>query len=86
MPIGSPASLQCSGSDIAGWPVTLNSGVKGMKARDFSDRSRAIPVSLRNQPASSRPTTSRIAAWTPVDFKAPINAGGAAKVGVNSTS
>ena len=27
MPIGSPASFQCSGRDIAGWPVTLNSGV-----------------------------------------------------------
>jgi hypothetical protein len=28
-PTGRPASFQCSGSDIAGWPVTLNGGVKG---------------------------------------------------------
>ena len=27
-PIGSPSSVQCSGSEIAGWPVTLKSAVK----------------------------------------------------------
>ena len=26
---GSPASFQCSGSEMAGWPVTLNGGVNG---------------------------------------------------------
>ena len=31
-PIGSPSSLQWSGTDIAGWPVTLMSGVNGVKS------------------------------------------------------
>src|SRR5690242_9683896 len=28
-PTGIPPELQCSGSEMAGWPVVLNSGVKG---------------------------------------------------------
>ena len=28
-PMGSPASFQCRGSEIPGWPVTLNGGVNG---------------------------------------------------------
>ena len=39
--MGSPASFQCSGSEIAGWPVTLNCAVNGSSRRQDS-RQRAL--------------------------------------------
>jgi hypothetical protein len=32
VPTGSPSAFQNNGTDIAGWPVTLQSGVKGTNA------------------------------------------------------
>ena len=43
-PMGTPSSVQLSGNDIAGWPVTLNCGVKGIVAANFDVRSRSEPL------------------------------------------
>ena len=63
-------------SDIAGWPVTLNSGVWGMKVSGFFNSSRASPVTRMNQPASRRPTACSTAASMGVGLSAPCGSGG----------
>ena len=50
-PSGSPSALQCSGSEIAGWPVTLKGSVKAMcgPRRSSSSKGRSPSAELREQ-------------------------------------
>jgi hypothetical protein len=58
IPTGRPSAFHSSGTDMAGWPVALNTGVQGMKLNAVSAACAIMPDSLRTEPARSRPSTS----------------------------
>ena len=55
MPIGSPASFQYSGTDMAGCPVTLNTAVQGMKSKVLLANGLITPSASSSQAAFSPP-------------------------------
>jgi hypothetical protein len=86
MPTGSPPAVQCSGTDIAGWPVTLNTGVYGMNPNVFSASGLMTLSALSSHDAPRRPTTSTWRRSEAVGCSDPVGTGGMARVGVSSTS
>ena len=76
MPTGSPSSVQCSGTDIAGWPVTLNTAVYGMNANVFSASGLMTLSALSSHEALRRPTTSTWRRSEAVGCSEPVGTGG----------
>ena len=60
-PIGRPSSVQWSGTDIAGWPVTLTIAVNGVKCHCRAKAMR-VPAGLVPRPADRAPAAARASA------------------------
>ena len=83
-PTGSPSTLQCSGTDIAGAPVRLKMGVYGIQSKSvFAISSAALRMS---GPERKRARTSICETSDFVRASSPMRTGGAATVGISSTS
>jgi hypothetical protein len=55
IPIGRFSAFQWSGTDMAGWPVTLKTGVQGMNSKVAAARGLIMPIILSRLPPSKLP-------------------------------
>ena len=91
-PVGSPSAPKPTGSEIAGWPVMLNSAVYGVKQPERArsrERVLAEPVALADRAAAARPAPAsrarRSRRRTP-PARAPAPAAGPSRSGSRSTA